>query len=104
MNGLAPTLTQNPTIPSSTPARATVFAALLLSSIVAAQAQTASVAPVNAPAADEEAVTLSPFAVTTQRNLGYVATNSLSGTRFTARQFQRRALRFFDGPQRRPLR
>ncbi len=52
MNGLAPTLTQNPTIPSSTPARATVFAALLLSSIVAAQAQTASVAPVNAPAAD----------------------------------------------------
>jgi outer membrane receptor for ferric coprogen and ferric-rhodotorulic acid len=66
---------------SSNLARASAFAALIFTSIVAAPAQTTPVPAANSTVAEEEAVALSPFTVTTQRDRGYVATNSLSGTR-----------------------
>ncbi|HYC71139.1 MAG TPA: TonB-dependent receptor plug domain-containing protein [Opitutaceae bacterium] len=47
-----------------------------------AVAQTAPAAPASdSPAREEETVTLSPFQVTTNRDKGYRATNSISGTR-----------------------
>ncbi len=61
--------------------RGLTLAAIALS-LVAATVATAQTPPAAATATDpEETVKLSPFTVTTDRDVGYTATNSLSGTR-----------------------
>ena len=54
-------------------------AALLLPTLVLAGAAPASVTP--PPAADEKVIELSPFTVNTSRDIGYIAENTLAGSR-----------------------
>jgi outer membrane receptor protein involved in Fe transport len=55
-------------------------AAALVLSLVAASAVSAQTAPAT-PATSEETIQLSPFTVSTDKDVGYTAANSLSGTR-----------------------
>ena len=64
----------------------TAFLALVFTIAPIAVAQLAPVAPVaptasTAPKADAETVTLSPFTVSTDKDVGFVATSSLAGGR-----------------------
>jgi outer membrane receptor protein involved in Fe transport len=67
----------NPTLPDLLP-RST--AAVLVAAIIAGTAFTQTVTP-SAPPAGDETVTLSPFEVRSEKDTGYVATNTLGGTR-----------------------
>ena len=56
-----------------------ISVALALASVTSLLAQTAPKA--TAPAQDEQTVTLTPFEVTTSKDVGYAAGNTLSGGR-----------------------
>ena len=60
-----------------------LFAAAFLAAPVFAQVGTAA----SAPAAGEETITLSPFEVSVDKDVGYVATNSLAGSRLNTELF-----------------
>jgi iron complex outermembrane recepter protein len=67
------------------PSRAPVWPALFLSCqiLMSAAAQTVSApAPVGSSGGEEDVVELSPFQVSSDRDVGYLATSSLAGSRF----------------------
>jgi hypothetical protein len=70
----------------TTPTRRLLIASLLAVLAPALSAQTVPPAPIPPPAATEDLIELSPFHVSSSKDVGYTATNALAGTRLNTPQ------------------